>query len=326
MRAGTAIGLMTLLAAGTASAQEAGHARFEGMAMGSELQIEVFGADQATCDRAVKEAREEIDRLERIMTDWKQESPLMDVNRAAGKKPVAVPPELLFIVERSLKMSELTEGTFDITFAAAGRLWNWRDPNPRVPTPEEVKAALADVGWKGVAVDEKAGTIHLTRTGMRIGLGGIGPGYAGDLAMDKIRKLGIRDACVNVSGDVLVIGKKNGQPWNVGVTHPRKKGESIAVLPVSNAAVSTSGDYERYFEKDGKRYCHIIDPRTGYPADLCQSVTIVAPNLAFADALAKGVFVLGPEKGMRLVEKLEGVHALVVAADGTVTFSKGLKK
>jgi len=309
-----------------ATPQESGHARFEGMAMGSDLEIEVFGSDQAICDQAVKEAREEIARLERIMTDWKQESPLMDVNRAAGKKPVEVPPELYFIIERSLKMSELTEGTFDITFAAAGKLWNWRDPNPRVPTPEEVKAALADVGWKGVTLDPKARTVYLNRPGMRIGLGGIGPGYAGDLAMDKIRKLGIRNACVNMSGDVMLMGKKNGEPWNVGITHPRKKGESIAVLPVSNAAVSTSGDYERYFEKDGKRYCHIIDPRTGYPADLCQSVTIVAPNLAFADGLAKGVFILGPEKGMRMVEKLEGVQALIVAADGTMTMSKGLKK
>jgi len=144
--------------------------------------------------------------------------------------------------------------------------------------------------------------------------------------MEKIRKLGIRDACVNLSGDIMVIGKKKGEPWSVGITHPRKKGENIAVLPVSNAAVSTSGDYERYFEKDGKRYCHIIDPRTGYPADLCQSVTIVAPNLAFADGLATGVFVLGPKKGMELVEKLEGVQALIVAADGTLTISKGLKK
>ena len=174
---------ITLAAALVAPRQE-GHARFEGMAMGSSLEIEVFGPDQATCDKAVKEAREEIDRLERIMTDWKQESPLMDVNRAAGRKPVEVPPELYFIIERSLKMSELTEGTFDITFAAAGKLWNWRDPNPRVPTPEEVKAALADVGWKGVTLDAKAGTVFLTRPGMRIGLGGIGPGYAGDLAMD----------------------------------------------------------------------------------------------------------------------------------------------
>ena len=316
--------LAVLLLAPLQSSQQEGHARFDGMAMGSSLEIEVYGPDQAVCDKAVKEAREEIDRLDRIMTDWKQESPLMDVNRAAGTKAVEVPPELFFIVERSLKISELTDGAFDISFAGAGKLWNWRDP--KVPTADQVKASLENVGWKGVVIDEKAKTVFLSKPGMRIGLGGIGPGYAGDLAMEKIRKLGIRDACVNLSGDIMVIGKRKGEPWSVGITHPRKKGENIAVLPVSNAAVSTSGDYERYFEKDGKRYCHIIDPRTGYPADLCQSVTIVAPNLAFADGLATGVFVLGPKKGMELVENLEGVQALIVAADGTLTISKGLKK
>jgi thiamine biosynthesis lipoprotein len=306
-----------------ASSQDSGHARFEGTAMGSDLEIEVFGPDQAACDRAIREARDEIARLEKIMTDWKQDSPLMDVNRGAGRDPVAVPAELFFIVERSLRLSELTDGAFDITFAGAGKLWNWRDP--KVPTPEQVKASLENVGWKGVVLDTAARTILLSKPGMRIGLGGIGPGYAGDLALDRIRKAGIRNACVNLSGDVLVMGLKNGEPWKIGITHPRRKGESIALLPVSNAAVSTSGDYERYFEKDGKRYCHIIDPRTGYPAALCQSVTIVAPNLAFADGLATGVFVLGPEKGMALVEKLEGVQAMIVAADGTLTMSKGLK-
>jgi FAD:protein FMN transferase len=302
-----------------------GHARHEGTAMGSGLEIEVFGPDQAVCDRAVEEARAEIDRLDRMMTDWKAQSPLMDINRAAGEKAVQVPPELLFIVERSLRMSELTEGAFDISFAGAGKLWNWRAPDPVVPSAEAVKASLENVGWRGIAVDAAAKTVRLSKPGMRIGLGAIAPGYAGDLAMAKIRALGIKDACVNMSGDVLLSGRKEGAPWNVALTHPRKKGETLLVLPVSNAAVSTSGDYERYFEKDGKRYCHILDPRTGYPADRCQSVTIVAPNLAFADGLATGVFVLGPEKGLSLVEKLEGVHAVIVAADGALRMSSGLR-
>ena len=243
--------------------------------MGSSLEIEVFASDQALCDRAVEEAKAEVDRRDRMMTDWKQESPLMDVNRAAGLKPVPVPPELFFIVERSIRMSELTGGTFDITFAGAGKLWNWRAADPQIPDPETVKVSLANVGWQGIQLDPKAQTIFLSKPGMRIGLGGIVPGYAADLAIGKIRALGIRDACVNMSGDVMLIGKKDGAPWNVAVTHPRKKDETIAVIPVSNAAVSTSGDYERFFIKDGKRYCHIIDPRTGYPADLCQSVTII---------------------------------------------------
>ena len=303
-----------------------GHARFEGTAMGSSLEIEVYGPDQAVCDRAVEEARAEIERLERIMTDWKPDSPLMDVNRAAGLKAVDVPPELFFIIERSVRVSELMDGAFDISFAGAGKLWNWRAKEPVVPAAEDVRASLANVGWRGIVLDAAKKTVFLSKPGMRIGLGAIGPGYAGDLAMAKIRALGIRDACVNLSGDVLLAGRKDGAPWNVAVTHPRNKGESLLVLPVSNAAVSTSGDYERFFEKDGKRYCHIIDPRTGYPADGCRSVTIVAPNLAFADALATGVFVLGPEKGMALVEKLEGVHAAIVDAAGELRMSGRLRK
>jgi thiamine biosynthesis lipoprotein len=315
--------LSALLAANPA--QEKGHVRFEGIAMGSSLEIEVFGPDQALCEKAVQAARDEIDRLDRMMTDWKQESPLMDVNRAAGVAPVKVPPELFFIVERSIRMSELTGGTFDITFAGAGKLWNWRAPEPKVPDAETVKASLKNVGWKNIVLDAKERTIFLKHPGVKIGLGGIVPGYAADLAIGKIRDLGIRDACVNMSGDVMTSGQKDGAPWNAAITHPRKKGENLAVIPISNAAISTSGDYERFFMKDGRRYCHIIDPRTGYPADKCQSVTIIAPNCAFADAFAKGVFILGPEEGMALAEKIQGVEAVVVAADGVVTMSKGLR-
>lgn len=315
-----------MLAALLLAVQATGHAVHHGTAMGSDLEIDVFGPDQALCDRAVAEARAEIDRLDRMMTDWKAESPLMDINRAAGVGPVATTPELYFLVERSLRVSELTDGAFDITFAGAGKLWNWRAKDPQIPGAEAVKASLATVGWRGVALDPKARSVFLTKPGMRIGLGAIAPGYAGDRAIEKIRALGIRDACVNVSGDLMAIGRKGGEPWKIGITHPRRKGDTLAVLPVSNAAVSTSGDYERYFEKDGRRYGHIIDPRTGYPADRCQSVTIVAPKLAFADALATGVFVLGPERGLALVEKLEGVHALVVGADGTLHVSPGLRK
>ncbi len=315
--------LVLLLAACSRPADD-GHVVHRGTAMGSSLEIEVYAPDAATGRRAIAEAVAEIERLDSMMTDWKPESPLMDVNRAAGQSPVRVPPELFFIVRRSLEISELTRGAFDITFAGAGKLWNWRAKDPRVPSPEEVRASLATVGWRGVKIDREAQTVFLEKPGMRIGLGAIAPGYAGDRAMEKIKACGVTNACVNLSGDVMVIGTKDGAPWNVAITDPRSKGASVAILPVSNAAVSTSGNYERFFEKDGKRYGHIIDPRTGYPADGCLSATIVAPVLAYADALATGVFVLGPEEGMKLVESQSGVHALIVTNDGRVLRSSGL--
>lgn len=301
------------------------HARYQGMAMGSSLVIEVFGMDQAACDQAVADARAEISRLETMMTDWKQDSPLMEINHNAGMKPVKVPDELFFLIQRSLQLSERTNGAFDITFAGAGKLWNWRSPDPQIPDDATVKASLANVGWRGVVIDEKTRTVYLSKPGMRIGLGAIAPGYAADRALDLISAKGIRDALVDMSGDIRVAGTRDGKPWPIGVRNPRGA-DNIAVLPVSNVGVSTSGDYERFFVKDGKRYCHIIDPRTGYPADRCRSVTVVAPNLAFADGLATGVFVLGPEEGMKLIEELDGVEGMIVAADGSMHVSTGLRR
>ncbi len=302
------------------------HRIWKGQAMGSSLEIQASGPDAALLDRAVAAAREEIARLERMMTDWKDAGPLMEINRQAGLRPVEVPRELFFILRKSIQISELTEGAFDVTFAGAGKLWRWWEKDPPLPSAEEVRAALAKVGWRHLLLDEKQGTAYLDVPGARIGLGAVGPGYAGDLAVRKMRELGVSGALVNLSGDVMAAGTCGGRPWEVSIRHPRRPGEAFAVLPVSNRAVSTSGDYERFFVKDGKRYGHIIDPRTGYPAGGCQSATVTAPTLAFADALATAVFVLGPAKGMELVERLPEVEALIVAADGTVTASSGLER
>lgn len=308
-----------------ASTSNLAHEEYSGKAMGSSLHIEVYGTSREICERAIREARAEIDRLDAMMTDWKEQSPLMDINYAAGRHAVRTPPELLFLIKRSLDISRMSDGAFDISFAGAGKLWNWRAPDPRIPDAETVRRSLENVDYRSIVVDERAGTVFLSKPGMRIGLGAIAPGYAADQAMGKIRALGIRDAVVDMSGDILAMGTKEGRPWQIGIRHPRKDGANLAVIGLSNGAVSTSGDYERYFIKDGKRYCHIIDPRTGYPADRCRSVTVTAPVLAVADGLATAVFVLGPEKGMELIERLEGVGAVIVSADGQVHVSQALR-
>jgi thiamine biosynthesis lipoprotein len=321
MRRGVALAALVLAACDRGPV----HRVWSGEAMGSSLEIQAVGPDAAVLDAAISDARAEVERLDRMMTDWRETGALMEVNRAAGVRPVRVPPELFFLVRRSLQASELTDGAFDITWAGAGKLWKWWEKDPQVPSDEAVRAAVAHVGWRKVVLDERESTVFLPEVGMRIGLGAIAPGYAGDLALRKMRARGVENALVNLSGDVAAAGTNRGRPWTVAVKHPRRPGEALMSIPLIDRALSTSGDYERFFVKDGKRYGHIIDPRTGYPADACQSVTVLGPTLAFADALATGVFVLGPKRGMELVERLEGVDAIIVAADGTVTLSRGLK-
>jgi thiamine biosynthesis lipoprotein len=306
-----------------APAQEPLSRRYEGGVMGTELVIEVVGTDAALLERALEAAVAELRRVDDLLTDWRP-SELMRVNDAAGSGPQAVAPELARVVARSIDIGHLTEGAFDVTYAAVGKLWDFKREHPRVPPAAEIEAALAHVGFARVKVDLEASTIDLPE-GMRIGLGGIGQGYGADRAMQVLMDLGIENALINVSGDIKALGTKDGKPWEIAVRHPRDRERVLAVLPVANTCVVTSGDYEKCFELDGRRYHHIIDPRTGYPSEGCMSATVVAPDCAAADALATALCVLGPERGMALVERTERVEALLVDMQGQVHVSSGLR-
>lgn len=292
--------------------------------MGSELTIEVIGRDPATLDRVLDECVAEFRRVEDLLTDWRP-SPLTALNEAAGAGPQPVPAELLDVLEVALAWGERTGGAFDVTFAGVGRLWDFKRRPPVVPPPEAIAAGLELVGWQKVRLDRAAGTVDLPR-GMRIGLGGIGQGWAVDRAMSIILRAGIRDAIVNCSGDVKALGKKDGRPWQLAIKHPRDRERALAVIPVSNACVVTSGDYERCFELDGVRYHHIIDPRTGYPSRGCMSATVVGPAAADCDALATGLCVLGPVDGLALVERLPRIECVLVDMEGNVHVSTGLRR
>jgi thiamine biosynthesis lipoprotein len=291
--------------------------------MGSEVSIEVIGPDPVVLERVLDECFAEFKRAEDVLTDWRP-SPLTQLNEAAGSGPQQVTPELLDIVERALELGELTGGAFDVTFAAVGRLWDFKQRPPVVPAPEAIRQALELVGYRKVKLDRAAGTIDLPR-GMRIGLGGIAQGWAVDRAMGIILRSGIRDAIVNCSGDVKALGKKDGRPWQIAIKHPRDKDRAIALIPISNACLVTSGDYERCFELDGVRYHHIIDCRTGYPSRGCMSATVVGPVATDCDALATALCVLSPEEGLSLVERLPRVECVLVDMDGEVHVSSGLK-
>lgn len=291
--------------------------------MGTSLEVRALGPDAAVLDAALDAAVKEIERVEDLMTDWRP-SPLETLNDAAGQGPQVVPKELFELVERGVKLGELTGGAFDVTYAGAGQLWDFQAEPPKVPSAEEIRAALERVGYGRLVLDRTQLTIDLP-AGMRIGLGGIAKGYGVDRAMAVLMKHGLKHGIVNAGGDLKALGRKHDEPWEIAIRHPRERERVLALLPVSNVCVVTSGDYERFFELDGQRYHHILDPRTGRPSTGCMSATVTAPDAAFADALATALCVLGPKEGLELVESLERVEALVVGLDGQVVVSTGLR-
>ncbi len=291
--------------------------------MGTDLKLEVFGEDPMTLEKVLNDAVVELERIEALMTDWKP-SPLTRLNDQAGSGAVRVPSELASIIRRSLEVSKLTGGAFDISYGAIGRLWSFSREDPRLPKASSIRAALKLVGYEKIQVDEKQPLVTLPSE-MTLGLGGIAKGYGVDRAMGVYLKHGIEHGIVNAGGDLKVLGKKNGKLWEIAIKHPRERERVMALLRVSNTCVVTSGDYERFFEVDGKRYHHIIDPRTGYPSTGAMSATVVAQSAEYADALATALTVLSPQEGLSLVERLHRVEAIVVGQDGRVHATSGLQ-
>jgi thiamine biosynthesis lipoprotein len=294
--------------------------------MGSRFEVTVVHEDPVVAQQAVAAAYAEIDRIEELISSWRETSETSRVNRGAGQGPVAVSPELFELVRRSLKVSKLTDGAFDITFAGAGKLWDFKAEHPRLPDPKAVEAALELVDYRLLRLDADKHTLELPKEGMAIGFGGIGKGYAANRAVEVLRKSGAAGGVVNAGGDLLAFGEReDGTPWTVAIADPLKPDDVFAYLHVSGQAVVTSGDYERYVEIDGVRYAHILDPRTGQPVRDVRSVTIVCPNAELADALATGVFVLGRDKGLALLNQLRGIEGMIVDAEGALHFSDHLQ-
>ena len=299
--------------------------------MGTEATFSIWTADEAKADRAFGAAYDEIKRIEVLMTDWERpgqpESDVVRINKAAGKSAVKVSPETMAVIEKSLEMSRRSEGAFDITYAAMRGLWKFDEEMDRkLPDPAEIAKRKKLINWRDVIVDKKAGTVKLRRAGMRLGLGGIAKGYAVDHCADVLRGEGFNDFMVQAGGDLFVSGRKGRVNWMVGVRDPRGGPTSvIAKMPIENQAFSTAGDYERGFVLGGRRYHHIIDPKTGYPATASRGVTILAPDAFTAAALDDAVFILGPKKGLALADSTPGCAAVIVDAKNQVWVSKSLE-
>jgi FAD:protein FMN transferase len=295
------------------------------MHMGTLVSITAVAPDKAIAQASIEAGFHEIKRLEQLFSTWIQTSELSQVNASAGRESVAVGPETLELVLRALEMAGLTEGGLNIAVGPAVEAWSVADRR-RIPSYAELQSLKPLVDWSTIQVDRKARTIFLPKPGMRIDVGGIGKGYAADRAVAVMKRAGARGGVVALSGDIKTFGDLPGMKgFPVGIRHPRQEGTLIATMDLKNEAISTAGDYERYFEQDGVRYHHILDPVSLEPARKCQSVTVIAAEGTVADGLDTGIFVLGPEKGMALVEQLPDVEAVIIDDQGRLTVSSGLR-
>src|SRR5438128_11717919 len=285
--------------------------------MGTLVEITAVAPSDAIAQASLTASFQEIRRLENLLSIWIETSELYRVTQAAGLKPVGVSAETFDLLRRALEVAGYTEGAFNIAIGPAVRLWNIPEA-PRIPSALELEVAAQNVDYRRIHLDQTRRTVFLEKPGMRSDIGGIGKGFAAEKAASVMREIGANGGLVAVAGDFRVFGTRaDGTTWPIGIQHPREPGKLLATLDATDEAISTSGDYERYFIKDGVRYHHILDPKTLQPARLCQSVTIIAPDATTADALATGVFVMGPVRGLALVER-RGLGAVSVGAQGMV--------
>lgn len=293
--------------------------------MGTIITERVYGIK---AEKAASEVMEKIKNLEQTMTINSPGSEIDKLNDMAGKGSVKLSDESIFVLKTAQKYSIQSEGTFDVTVGPLVKAWGIFTDHPRVPEKEEIKTLQGLIGYKDLIINEKDNSAFLMRVGQVVDLGGIAKGYAGDAAMKIFKTSGVTSAYINLGGNVVVLGSKpDGTPWNIGIQNPRaENGKYIGILKVANKALVSSGDYERYFEKDNVRYHHILDPRTGYPSDSgLISTTIVTDSSINADALSTATFILGLDKGLKLIDSLKDVEAVFITKDKKVYITPGLK-
>lgn len=290
--------------------------------MGTRIAVELWHDDPAQAEAAIDAVMADMHRIDDLMSHYKPESELSQVNAHAAEHPVRVAPELFSLIRRALEISELSGGAFDITYASVGYLYDYRAHIH--PSDEQIARALPAVNWHHVLLDPATSSIRYSQPGVRIDLGGIAKGYAVEHAVALLKARGIAHALVTAGGDTRILGDRRGRPWIVGIRHPDDKDRVVLRMPLEDTAISTSGDYERYFDEDGRRYHHIIDPKTGKSAGAVRSVTIIGPDGTTTDGLTKCVWILGPERGLALIDRLPEYETVIVTKEGKVLYSRGL--
>jgi thiamine biosynthesis lipoprotein len=292
--------------------------------MGTRIAVELWATDRARGDELIKQVMDEMRRVDELMSTYKPSSQVSVVNADAASRPVVVEPDLFGLLQTALEFSRITEGAFDITYASVGYMYDYR--RHIKPSDEAIAKALPAVSYRHVILDPKAHSVRFTQPGVRIDLGGIAKGWAVDRGIEILRAGGVEHAFVTAGGDTRIIGDRFGEPWMVGIRDPRQEGKVIARIPLVDAALSTSGDYERFFEADGVRYHHILSPSTGKPASAVRSVTVIGPSATRTDGLSKTIFVLGIKEGMRVLDALGDVDVIAIDKDEKIYYSKGLAR
>jgi len=294
--------------------------------MGNRFELTVVADDEKFANDSIEAGIEEIKRIEKLLTTFADDSETNLVNRNAGIKPVAVSRETFNLVQRSIKISEVTQGAFDITYGSIDkRLWNFDVNMTSLPDRDTAKQMVRLINYKNVVLDEQECTIFLREEGMRIGFGGIGKGYAADRAKYIMKQMGVESGVVNASGDLSAWGlQPNGQPWTVGIVNPDAKHEIFSYLVISDIAVATSGNYEKYVMIGGKKYSHTINPRTGLPVTGIKSVTIITMHAEVADAMATPVMIMGISTGLDLINQMNGIEAIIIDDDNKLYTSKNI--
>jgi thiamine biosynthesis lipoprotein len=290
--------------------------------MGTHVSVELWSDDEQRGRELAAAVLNEYRRIDDRMSTYKVDSELSMINRLAASQAVPMSPELFGLVERALALSSGSDGAFDITYESVGYLYDFRERQR--PTAADIASRLDAIDFHHVRLDADAQTIAFAKSGVRINLGGIAKGYAVESAASLLKQSGIEHAILNAGGDTRVLGDRRGRPWIVGIRHPRLPGQVVTRVPLDDEAISTSGDYERFFEDGGRRYHHILNPTTGEPTQGLLSVTVIGPDATSTDGLSTAVFVLGSERGLDLIETLPGYEAIIVEAGGDLRYSSGL--
>ena len=309
---------------GTLQAQDVAERRTVKL-MGSRFDITMVASDSITANTYIDDAVAEIKRIETLISSWNPDSQTSLINKNSGIKPVVVDQELIDLILRAIQISKITNGAFDISYASVDKVWRYDGTMTHKPTAEEISNSIAKIGYQNILVDKDAKTVYLKLEGMKIGFGAIGKGYAADKTRKLLIGKGVKAGIINASGDLTTWGKQpDGKDWMVGITNPLNKDHVFSWFPIIDAAVATSGNYEKFVEFDGVKYSHIIDPRTGYPSTGLTSVTIFAKSAELCDALATSVFITGVEVGLDMINQLKGVECIIVDAQNKIHFSENI--